>query len=155
MIFAGLVAAVLVPLLWGWHPHVPAGMAMSPAVRSTDVVLVAPTDADIELGSILEFEIGGETLLERVVGVEADHYLTAPDALLAAGQPIEPIDAQIVERDEVRGVGKVVVPWIGLPVVLFRQASWLALTALVVGVSVVVAFSSRRWVDQRPEMERS
>ncbi|MCB1026910.1 MAG: signal peptidase I [Microthrixaceae bacterium] len=147
-----LLAWVMVPAVaLGWEPHVITSGSMAPKIRVGEVVLSArPSERTLETGTIVVFEDPrrDEPLTHRVVGQESDgSYRTQGDA-----NPTP--DPRPVPPEDIRGVGRLLVPMVGLPVVWLRTgalgpfALWAALgTACIViapGRSVAKRLPRRR-----------
>jgi signal peptidase len=111
---AGALAAV-VAVLFGWSSSVVLTGSMRPAVQVGDVVITAPPSADrIRDGSVVRFHPPGRrgrAVLHRIVRVTGDGLLvTKGDANTFADHTPVPAEA-------VTGVGRLRVPYLGLPVV--------------------------------------
>lgn len=108
---------VLAPaLLSGWDPVVVTSGSMRPAIDPGDVVLIEALDPDdlaLE-GQVITFVDPfdeSRTITHRVLGVDdRGHYITRGDANLDT-------DSLAVAPDQVIGVGRLLVPIVGLPVV--------------------------------------
>ncbi len=101
-----------------WEPVVITSGSMAPAVRTGDVVLLEPFDGELLApGTVIAYQDrarGGDLTLHRVVGEHpAGGYRTKGDANAGA-------DSTPVQPELVVGVGRLLVPMIGLP------ARWLA-----------------------------
>ena len=96
--------------------------SMEPAIQTGDVILFAPPDAaDLKPGRVVVFEdlARGDTVSHRIVTVNPDgSYVTKGDA---NGQP----DSTPLGPERVTGVGRVVVPLVGLPVTWWQHQEWL------------------------------
>lgn len=148
MVLTGLAVAGIAPRLWGWHPVVASSDSMAPAIRSSDVVVTAPSDGqNLGEGTIVYFEQNNEMHFGRIAGLRADSYLVVSDADVSGTSPGAIVDAESISFLDVRGVGKLIVPWIGLPIVWLQQALWLNLVMLVGSVLGLLVVSRRRWVE--------
>lgn len=96
--------------------------SMEPAIQAGDVILFAPpAAADLEPGRLVVFEdpVRGDTVSHRIIAANPDgSFVTKGDA---NGQP----DSTPLTLDRVMGVGRVVVPLVGLPVTWWQQQEWL------------------------------
>jgi signal peptidase I len=135
------VWAVAVPLFRGWSPIVVMSGSMGPAIDTGDIVIAAPYQGqELPLGSVIVFDnpSGPGPLIHRVVQVTPDrHYITKGDANATN-------DSTSVAPDQVRGVGRILVPRAGLPFVWVSGGQWGHLAVAIVAVSVV--FWMARWV---------
>lgn len=110
--------------------------SMMPRLHPGDVVIaVSQGDTPIAEGTIIVFEdpIKGDLVTHRIVGVNPDGtYTTKGDA-----NGIN--DASPVPQENIRGVGRWVVPYVGLLRVWLAEGQWLflilAIAATGVGVS--------------------
>lgn len=104
----------------GWSPMVVTTGSMQPAINPGDIVLSAPPQdgARLEEGTVITFEDPvrpGELLTHRIDTVNADGtYTTQGDANSSA-------DSYDVSNDELTGVGRLLVPGVGLPRVWLDQ----------------------------------
>ena len=132
---AWLLAAVVAPTLIGWQPAVLVSGSMSPAMLPGDVVLFAPPDSqDLTSGDVIAFDDSarsGRLTTHRIVeeALDGAGYRTKGDANR------DP-DSTPVPRDAVRGVGRLIVPGVGLPLHWAQTGrmplfvAWLAATVL-------------------------
>ncbi len=139
-----LAAWVAVPsVVLGWDPHAIVSGSMKPGVAVGDIVLTAPASPDTtyDAGTVITFDDPahpGSLTTHRVVGVEGDAYRTKGDANR------DP-DSSLVPRGNVRGVGRIIVPLIGLPVVWVQQGNPTAAAAVLLGL--VAAFALTWWYE--------
>lgn len=107
-----LVAWVAAPgLLLGWTPRVVLSDSMAPGLRAGDVVLVGKASANrLPVGTLAVFRTAGsgESVIHRIVDNSEGVYRTKGDA-----NPT--LDARPVRSAQIRGVGRLLVPMIGLP----------------------------------------
>ncbi len=106
-----------VVIVWtavGWEPMVVTTGSMQPAINPGDIVLSAPPEDDVRLasGTVITFEDPvrpGELITHRIDTVNPDgSYTTRGDANSSA-------DSYEVTTDELTGVGRLLVPAVGLP----------------------------------------
>ena len=112
---------------------------MAPALRVADVVVTDRPERAVAVGSVVNFERPDRDVIHRVVGVSSDGYQTKGDA-----NPTP--DSGVVAFDEVHGVGVMLVPFIGAPVLWFEQGHWLRLAALFGLLTVAARVAPRRWL---------
>lgn len=127
-----------VVIVWtavGWEPMVVTTGSMQPAINAGDIVLSAPPEDGVRLdvGTVITFEDPvrpGELITHRIDTVNPDDtYTTRGDANSSA-------DSYEVTTDELTGVGRLLVPAVGLPRVwmdegrLFVIIGWAIATAL-------------------------
>lgn len=130
------VVAVLPIVLPGVTSAAITSGSMTPRLRSGDVVVaVSQGDAPIAEGTIVVFEdpVRGDLVTHRIVGVNSDGtYVTKGDA-----NGIN--DVTPVPPENVRGVGRWVVPYVGLLRVWLAEGQWffliVAIAATGVGIS--------------------
>ena len=135
---AACVAVTLMPILFGWHSYVIVTGSMEPGISAGDVVLASP-DPVIEdtVGKVITFDNPsreGHILTHRVVSIDDDG---------ASGDTgrCQPDTGQCpCPRESVTGLGRLLVQFVGLPVVWFLTGKWLLLILhLVILVGAVVA----------------
>jgi len=151
-VLAGLIFVGVAPRLWGWQPVTANSNAMAPAIRSHDVVLTAPSNgSDLGEGTIVHYHRDGESVLGRIAAKTDDGYLIALDGNVTGIGPGAIVEVEPVAAGDVRGVGVIVVPWIGLPIVWLQQGLWFKLAVLAAGLAALVYMSRRRWVEPSSE----
>lgn len=137
---AACLAITIAPMLFGWGSFVVVTGSMEPSIRGGDVVLVSPGfDRNHIVGHVVTFEDptrADHVLTHRVVTVNDDGTLvTRGDANLTA-------DSAPVEPASVIGTGRLLVQFVGLPVVWVRESNWVPLALhllLVIGAAVATA----------------
>jgi signal peptidase len=132
-----LLGAAMVPLVIGWSGTVVASGSMAPSLRTGDVVVVAPVDAArVGTGDVVLVDDPahrGRLLTHRVV------RRTPDGSLVLKGDANALADSTPVAPAAVRGVARVAVPRLGLPVLWLRTGDlrwvlWLVGTVLAVHV---------------------
>lgn len=115
-----LVAWAAIPaLLLGWQPVLITSGSMGPTISPGDVVLLAdpPADEVLEPGTVITFDdpnLPGGLITHRIDGVREDGmYRTRGDANASP-------DSDPVPHHHVVGVGRMLVPLVGLPVQWLR-----------------------------------
>lgn len=137
---AASLAISLAPILFGWASFVVVSGSMEPAIGAGDVLIASPGyDPLTVTGRVVTFEDPirkGNVLSHRVVSVDEHGYLvTRGDANLT-------VDSAPVAPEAVVGTGRLLVRFVGLPVVWVRTGNWLPLMvhlALVLGAIVATA----------------
>ncbi len=138
-ILAWLLVAVVVPAVgFGWSPVVITSGSMEPLIRPGDVVLTSDPQVTVAPGTVITFEDParqGSLTTHRVVSVQDDGaYRTRGDANRAA-------DSTPVPPEAVVGVGRLLVPMVGLPLLwlsggLLLFVIWLGVTLAATAVAV-------------------
>jgi signal peptidase I len=143
LMFWLLLWVLVTRILFGWVPVVISTGSMSPTINPGDVVmLVDPPSEKLRPGAVITFEGPTENrslVTHRVHGLEDDFYLTKGDANpLPDSTPVKPSDVQ--------GVGRLLVPMVGLPRtwLQFGRIDLLVGWALLSALSVWLAVSSSR-----------
>jgi signal peptidase len=139
--------AVIVPVLFGWSSSIVLTGSMRPAVEPGDVVIIAPPRPDrIRDGSVIRFHPPGRpgrAVLHRIVRVTGDGLLiTKGDANAVA-------DRTPVPSEAVTGVGRLRVPYIGLPVVWWVEGRHPWLFPATAALTALVALALRRVRSRR------
>lgn len=133
---ASALVVTLLPMLLGWHSYVVVSGSMEPRIGAGDVVIAAPTD-DLALlrGRVAAFadpSRPGTVKTHRVVG-------TNPDGTLQTKGDANPTrdSAELPVRDVI-GLGRLLVPHAGQPMLWLHTGQWpmLAGFLLLVGGSV-------------------
>ena len=135
---------VIVMVTTGWNPIVVTMGSMTPTLRPGDVLMVDEHPGEELVGqrTVITFESprgDGELITHRV-------FETLPGSRLyiTKGDANPSPDTDRVSPEQVRGVGRLVVPLVGLPVVWAQEGNLPALFATTVlsTASAVLAFSS-------------
>ena len=125
--------AVLAVMVFGWKPIVITGASMEPLIDRGDLVLLhepAATDDPVGRGTVITYAQPGrpdQLVTHRVTAVESAGYRTRGDA-----NAVE--DSDVVPTADVVGVGRLLVPVLGRPLVWLRGgdlvpfSAWLVLT---------------------------
>ncbi len=140
-----LVAWVMVPVIvLGWRPVVLASGSMGPDLPAGSVILSDPAIAGVGVGDVVTFiELDGDLVTHRVASVGPDGSVrTQGDANVG-------LDSHPRSRDSVRGVGRLVIPWLGVPLALAARREWFEL-ALVVAAAWAVAYMAS-WTPSRTD----
>ncbi|MEM9467696.1 MAG: signal peptidase I [Actinomycetota bacterium] len=144
---AGLFVAVisacvgflaLAPTAIGYRPVAVTSASMAPAIRTGDVVVMTPAPDWLPVGAVIEFGSDDRRVMHRVVEVTTAGYRTKGDANRSP-------DGFEVPVDQVDGVGVMVVPLAGWPVVLAEDGRWPELVGLVAVLVGAGAVSNRAW----------
>jgi len=126
-------------LLHGSAPVLVASGSMGPTVRAGDLVVLEQYHSqDIEPGMVIRFDDpeGHGSVLHRVVEVERD------GSIRTKGDANTVVDSSAVESGRITGVGRVLVPRAGLPVLWWRAGEWFAL-AVFSWVTLTALFVTR------------
>lgn len=120
---AGCLLVTLLPMLVGWRAFVVESGSMEPRLRIGDAVLAAPVrDAQDLLGRITVFtdpDVADRTKVHRVTAVNADGTLTTK------GDANPTVDPTVVPMDDVLGLGRLLVRYVGLPLVWAQTGQWI------------------------------
>jgi signal peptidase len=144
---AGLLLWTLIPLVFGWSSSVVVSGSMRPAIGPGDVVVTAPVRPEqIRVGHVVRFQDPGNPdrhLLHRIVRVAED------GRLVTKGDANHTPDSNEVPFDAVDGIGRLRVPYVGLPVLWWmnRQFLRVAVFLVVLVVLCVLAPIGWQWAD--------
>lgn len=121
-----LAWTVIAPVALGWSPVAVTSDSMAPSVDAGDIVFVeSPGGRELETGSIIVFDDpAGRPVTHRIVGVTTD------GDLVTRGDANARVDSTPVARDQVDGVGRMVIPKLGLPLVWLDDGRWAHLVVL-------------------------
>jgi signal peptidase I len=142
VVFAFAATTLLLALVLGYRPVVVVSGSMEPSISVGDVVLYERGgDTEVGPGSVVIFadpKVDGGTLIHRVTDVDpvTGDLRTKGDANASA-------DSGVVTANDMIGVGRILVPYVGLP------AAWLQtgrpLLAIAFIAIVVLAAWAARW----------
>lgn len=133
-VVAGLLVWTLLPLAAGWQVAMIMSDSMAPALRAGDVVVVQRR-SDAEPGHVVladDPDHTGRTRTHRVDSVRHDGLL------VLRGDANPHPDSSPVAREDVHGIARLRVPFLGLPAMWLRTdrsayaVLWLAVTVLAV-----------------------
>jgi signal peptidase I len=119
----GCLLVTLLPMLFGWRPYVVESGSMLPRIHVGDVVLASPVAASDRkelLGRVTVFdspEVPGKLITHRVVRFAGSQMVTKGDA--NAG-----VDSGKITMASVRGLGRLLVKWVGLPLIWLQTGQW-------------------------------
>ena len=134
---AGLLLGSMVPLALGWKASAIVSGSMEPRIHVGDVVVTSPVDPRaIVPGQVVMFpdpDGGARTIMHRVVEITED------DRLVTRGDANQSADTTPVERSSVLGVGRIRVPWVGLPRLWFQTGNHPPLVGLAVLLTMATA----------------
>jgi signal peptidase I len=147
----GCLLITLVPMLFGWRPYVIESGSMEPRISIGDVVLASPVDAadrkDL-LGRVTVFDSPskpGEIITHRVVRLEGDQNI------VTKGDANRDVDSAPITMSSVRGLGRLLVRWVGLPLVWLQTRQWLWLLLFVASLALAVVALVRDHEDEDEE----
>lgn len=134
--------AMLPSVALGWNPVVITSGSMQPTIRAGDIVVASAPEPGLGKGTVVVFEdpARGGLVTHRIWSARTNgEYITKGDA---NQQP----DSTPLTDSDIRGIGRLLVPLIGLPGLWARTnpglfAAWALLTA--------AAFSGSRWALYR------
>lgn len=151
---AASVAITLIPLLFGWGSYVIVTGSMEPGISAGDVVLVSSGyDAANVVGRVVTFDDPAREdniLTHRVVAINED------GSLVTKGDANPTDDSVAVPPDAVVGMGRLLVQYVGLPVVWLHTGNWIALLLLlgVIGASIAGAAADHEPDEAPPRWAR-
>ena len=123
----GCLVVTLLPLLFGWRPYVVESGSMAPRIKVGDVILAAPEkDPKKLLGHVTVFHDpdaarAGTIKSHRVVTINPDGTLTTK------GDANQTVDSVHLQPSQVIGLGRLLVRWVGLPLIWVQEGAWVQL----------------------------
>jgi signal peptidase len=143
---AGLLFWAVAPAALGWRAALITSGSMEPGIRPGDLVLLVPVDADEVnrmplVGAVVQVNNPvrkGELLVHRVVGKDPS------GAVITKGDNNATRDRVPVQPSQVLGIGRIRVPFAGLPVLWLQNGQVVPLVAL--GLVLLVL----AWPDRKP-----
>ena len=137
----GCLAVTLVPILFGWRPFVVESGSMEPRINVGDVILAAPeTDPSVLLGHVAVFTdpaIPDHVKTHRIVAINGDGTMTSK------GDANPTADSAQVTVADVRGLGRLLVGFVGLPLIWAQAGQWLYVALFVLSLLVAARAASR------------
>ena len=130
----GCLVVTLVPLLFGWRPYVVESSSMAPRIKVGDVILAAPEHNPQKLlGRVTVFHDPdpdriGSIKSHRVVAINSDGTLTTK------GDANQSVDSVHVKLSGVIGLGRLLVRYVGLPLVWVQKGEWLKFALLLASI---------------------
>ena len=140
---AGCLVVTFVPMLFGWRPYVVESGSMQPRIKVGDVILSSPEhDAKKLLGHVTVFadpdaSRAGTVKSHRVVKINPD------GTLVTKGDANPTVDPTPVPMSDVKGIGRLLVRWVGLPLIWVQNGAWLKLALLVLTLWVAAVLVVR------------
>lgn len=123
--------SVVPALAFGWSPLVLTSDSMAPTLRTGDVVIAAPHDGSVlGPGTVVLFNdpAGSGQVTHRIVSVGEDGaYVTRGDANRLQ-------DSTPLHAEDVVGVGRILVPLIGSPLVWWWAGMWWKVALWLAGI---------------------
>jgi signal peptidase I len=137
----GCLTITVLPLLVGWSSYLIETGSMRPSIRPGDVVITSPNpDLDQLGGRVITFDspsVDGQVVTHRVVEIADDGRMrTKGDANPSA-------DSATITLDSVRGMGRLLVKYVGLPKVWWQEREVLPLALFL--LSLLAAAAAIRW----------
>jgi signal peptidase I len=130
----GCLVITLVPLLFGWRPYVVESSSMAPRIKVGDVILAAPEHNPQKLlGRVTVFHDPdpariGSIKSHRVVAINSDGTLTTK------GDANQSVDSVHVKVSGVIGLGRLLVRYVGLPLIWVQKGEWLKFALLLASI---------------------
>jgi signal peptidase I len=130
----GCLVVTLLPLLFGWRPYVVESGSMAPRIKVGDVILAAPEHNPQKLlGRVTVFHDPdpdriGSIKSHRVVAINSDGTLTTK------GDANQSVDSVHVKLSAVIGLGRLLVRYVGLPLIWVQKGEWLKFALLLASI---------------------
>ncbi|HEX7107231.1 MAG TPA: signal peptidase I [Acidothermaceae bacterium] len=140
---AGCLVVTFVPMLFGWRPYVIESGSMTPRIKVGDVILSSPEQNPNKLlGHVTVFKDpdpsrAGTVKSHRVVKINPDN------TLVTKGDANPTVDPAPVPMSDVKGIGRLLVRWIGLPLIWLQQGAWIKLAMVVLSFWVAAVLVVR------------
>ena len=149
----GCLVVTLLPLLFGWRPYVVESSSMAPRIKVGDVILAAPEHNPQKLlGRVTVFHDPdpgrvGDIKSHRVVAINSDGTLTTK------GDANQSVDSVHVKVSAVVGLGRLLVRYVGLPLIWVQKGEWLKFALLIASIwfAALLVMRDRDVVEAPPE----
>ncbi|ALV47967.1 signal peptidase I (plasmid) [Arthrobacter alpinus] len=164
-VLLSLALFAVLPALLGWHGTVVQSGSMEPHISPGDVVLAASFDSShkVPVGGVVEFTSPAEaepsgvekTRLHRIVAENSD------GTFVTAGDANAEVDSTPLERGQITGQARLLIPGVGLPGLWLGTGNfpalawWSVLTLLAIAVAVFGARHSKNSEDPDDEDSRA
>ena len=153
----GCLVVTLLPLLFGWRPYVVESSSMAPRIKVGDVILAAPEhNPQRLLGRVTVFHDPdpgrvGDIKSHRVVAINSDGTLTTK------GDANQSVDSVHVKVSAVVGLGRLLVRYVGLPLIWVQKGEWLKFALLIASIwfAALLVMRDRDVVEASPEGDGS
>jgi signal peptidase I len=148
---AMLTTLALVPNLVGWRTDVVVSGSMAPRIQVGDAIVAQPYRGQrLRVGAVAVFrDTAGHRVSHRVVALHRDGtYATRGDA---NPQP----DSTPLAPERIIGVGRMVVPRVGAPVVWAQSRQWFKVALLAAALGVLVGAARWSFATGAPRAPRS
>ena len=145
-----LLLLSLAPSLAGFRPTVVSSESMSPALRTSDVVLLETFDGTVPVGTVIDYQVVDGNRIHRVIELTEGGYRTKGDANAVP-------DSTVVAHGDVNGIGVMAVPLVGLPVIWTDRGEWPKLTLLIAALVAAAWVAPNSWLlrqDGPPKQRR-
>lgn len=122
------VAVTTISIATHWKPTVMSSGSMAPALEVGDIVISSGPTERFGVGSVIVFDdpAGGGLRTHRIVDVTPQgRWVTRGDANGA-------VDSTPVHPARIRGEARLVVPFVGAPIVWYRHQEWVKIAAALV-----------------------
>ena len=153
-----LGVAALIPAFGAWGAYVVRTGSMAPAIKAGDIVLSAPLahDAPLPIGRVVTFVDPAKTspsapdrvLVHRVLADRGDGTFTT------GGDANRSDDSTPAPRSSFIGQGRLLVPWIGRPVMWAATRNYPPLAGLSLLLTTAAVLSCRRSAERAPKTAR-
>lgn len=131
-----LLAYAAAPMLFGWSTYVVESESMAPAIRAGDALVSTPAaSGDLERGQVVVIDdpaVDGRLLSHRIVTINPD------GSLITRGDANGQADSTPVTPGRVLGVGRLRVPFVGLPATWLREGRYAAVALWVLATTGAV-----------------
>ena len=137
----GCLVVTFLPMLFGWRPYVVESGSMQPRINVGDVILSSPEhNAAKLLGHVTVFNDPahpGTVKSHRVVAINPD------GTMVTKGDANPTNDSVPVPMYDVKGIGRLLVRWIGLPLIWLQRGQWLYLALVIASIWLAAFFVVR------------
>ena len=119
IIFLVIILACFVIGIFPYKPVAVTSNSMYPEFARGSVLIIKTYNQDeIKLNDIIEYELNGNLIVHRVVGVEKEIF---ENYYITKGDNNPNVDLLPVAQSQIRGIVKFKIPYLGYPSVLFSE----------------------------------
>lgn len=116
---ATLLAIAFIPVVFGWHATVIQTGSMEPHISPGDVVVASPWEEPdpVPVGGVVQYTSPAAAEPDGVERLRLHRIVDANDdgTFVTAGDANQDVDSTPLERSQIIGQARLLIPWVGLP----------------------------------------
>lgn len=116
---ATFLAIAFIPVVFGWHATVIQTGSMEPHISPGDVVVISPWEktGPVPLGGVVQYTSPAAAEPDGIERLRLHRIVEANDdgTFVTAGDANQDVDSSALERSQIIGQARLLIPWLGLP----------------------------------------